>query len=749
MLLTIKSQNKALFVGCFQRAYLCNPIDKLLIKKRIKSVSMNFKKISVFLVFIITCLLCLTQTSQAQCNAKFTIPTISGKTGDEIKLNVSVDNFTDLSVFQWTIRWDPTVLEFKSVQDFDLPDLTAASFNTLKANQGYFTTAWFNQQGATKSNGSTIFSITFKIIGADGKTSGVDFSNTPLKAEFADKNSQTCNSISLVNGRINSGTVVNPPPTGVSLTMGNANATKDGDVCIPMKVTGFTKITALQFSLSFDTTKLKYVTIQNPMGLTQFDRSNFGNPGGRVTCVWTDQNTTGQTVADNVSLFEICFKYQGTCPSSASVDISDTPTKTLVLSNTGTLTFTKAAGTITCTGGAQVLAVSTTKITHPCPGSNDGAIQINATGGSGSYTYLWTNGATTKDVSNLAPGNYNVTVKDGNNTSITLSAQVTLTALSATTTKVDPTGGGNNGSINLTPTGGNSPYTFLWSNNATTEDINNLAAGKYDYTITDAAGCKLTGSVTIGTQGPLAVTVGTVTNAACGQPNGSIAVTVTGGTSPYTFAWTGPASYSSTNEDISALAAGTYKLTVKDAANATATTADIVITTTPTLSISGTKKNPTTLGNDGTITLTVGGGTTPYSYRWSDGATSKDRTALSLGNYSVTVTDARGCTDSEAFNLIVGPVAGCFVGSRVFTPNNDGINDNFQITCGDNGQLFMYNRWNQLVYNVDNFSNNWNGIGNNGLIVPDGAYYWILKVNGASGPEVYKGSTTVLRTLNQ
>ena len=255
--------------------------------------------------------------------------------------------------------------------------------------------------------------------------------------------------------RDSSGTVVNPPPTGVSLTMGNANATKDGDVCIPMKVTGFTKITALQFSLSFDTTKLKYVTIQNPMGLTQFDRSNFGNPGGRVTCVWTDQNTTGQTVADNVSLFEICFKYQGTCPSSASVDISDTPTKTLVLSNTGTLTFTKAAGTITCTGGAQVLAVSTTKITHPCPGSNDGAIQINATGGSGSYTYLWTNGATTKDVSNLAPGNYNVTVKDGNNTSITLSAQVTLTALSATTTKVDPTGGGNNGSINLTPTGGN------------------------------------------------------------------------------------------------------------------------------------------------------------------------------------------------------------------------------------------------------------------------------------------------------
>jgi len=104
-------------------------------------------------------------------------------------------------------------------------------------------------------------------------------------------------------------------------------------------------------------------------------------------------------------------------------------------------------------------------------------------------------------------------------------------------------------------------------------------------------------------------------------------------------------------------------------------------------------------------------------------------------------------------SLVLSPFGGTAQTSviipNVFTPNNDGINDNFQITCGDNGQLFIYNRWNQLVYNVDNFSNNWNGIGNNGLIVPDGAYYWILKVNGATGPEVYKGSTTVLRTLNQ
>lgn len=717
---------------------------------------MNFKKTTTIFWILFLLFSGMSHAVKAQCNAKFTASTINNaKTGDEVKVNFTVENFIELSALQWTLKWDQTVLEYKSIQDLDLTDLTLASFNTTKAlSNGYITTSWFNQSGVTKTTGSTIFSITFKVIGADGKTSGVEFSNTPLKQEFADKNSQVCNNITLTNGRVNVGTVVNPPPTGASMTVGSLNGVTNGqDICVPVSVTGFAKITAMQFSMTWDTTKLRFSTVQNFMGLTSFDRNSFGTPGGRLTCVWFDPNTTGQTVADNKVLFEVCFKYQGACPSTATIEVSDTPTKLDVITTTGKLSVTKTAGTVSCSGGATALAASVNKATHPCPSQSNGSITLNVSGGISPYTYTWTNGATSKDISNLPAGNYNVTVKDAANNSVTLASQVSLTAMSASTTQVNPTSG-NNGSINLTVTGGNTPYKFLWSNNATTEDINNLAAGEYTYTVTDANNCTLTGKVTLTNPngGPLDAVVNASVNPACaGQNNGSISVTASGGTPPYTYAWTGPNNFTSTNEDISNLVAGTYKLTVKDAANGTKTSTDIVLTAPAAISVSGTKKDVTSSSaSDGAITLnTVSGGTAPYTYRWSDGVTSKDRTSISSGNYAVTVTDSKGCTNGASFNIIVSGNT-CFTSSRVFTPNNDGLNDLFSLSCAGNfsNQLFIYNRYNQLVFNVDNFAGTWNGIGNSGLIVPDGSYYWVIKVNNNGVNEVYKGFTTVIRTLN-
>ena len=120
---------------------------------------MNFKKVSIVLGILVISLFTFSDNLLAQCNAKFTASTVNGKQNDEVKVNITVDNFTDLSVFQWTMRWDPAVLEFKSIGELDLPDLTLASFNTTKSAQGFFTTSWFFQQAATKPNGSKIFSI--------------------------------------------------------------------------------------------------------------------------------------------------------------------------------------------------------------------------------------------------------------------------------------------------------------------------------------------------------------------------------------------------------------------------------------------------------------------------------------------------------------------------------------------------------------------------------------------------------------
>ncbi|MBP9746199.1 MAG: gliding motility-associated C-terminal domain-containing protein, partial [Saprospiraceae bacterium] len=202
--------------------------------------------------------------------------------------------------------------------------------------------------------------------------------------------------------------------------------------------------------------------------------------------------------------------------------------------------------------------------------------------------------------------------------------------------------------------------------------------------------------------------------------------------------------------DITGLKAGTYKVTVKDAVNATKTSADIILTESGTaLTISARVKQPTKAGSDGEISITPAGGTPPISYQWNDGSTSGSRTFLNSGTYSVVARDSKGCSVSQSFNL--QPTDGiCYTSARVFTPNGDGFNELFVINCAGNisNQLLIYNRWNQLVYSTNNYQNDWNGVDKNGFLLPDGTYYWILKDTSGQSNSLYKGYVTLIRTLN-
>ena len=130
------------------------------------------------------------------------------------------------------------------------------------------------------------------------------------------------------------------------------------------------------------------------------------------------------------------------------------------------------------------LVLTTTVTNVNCNGASTGAIDLTVSGGVTPYTYAWTNGATTQDISGLTAGIYTVTVTDANGCTKTTSATVTenstLTA-SATATPVSCFGG-SNGTVDLTVSGGVSPYTYLWSNNATTQDLSGLTAGTYTVT---------------------------------------------------------------------------------------------------------------------------------------------------------------------------------------------------------------------------------------------------------------------------
>ena len=296
-----------------------------------------------------------------------------------------------------------------------------------------------------------------------------------------------------------------------------------------------------------------------------------------------------------------------------------------------------------------------------CFGGNTGAINLTPTGGVGPYTFNWGGGITTEDRTALTAGTYSVTITDANGCTGTISG-ITVTqpaaAVSGTTVVTNVACfGGNTGAINLTPTGGVGPYTFNWGGGITTEDRTALTAGTYSVTITDANGCTGTVSGITVTQ-PAAAVSGTtvVTNVACfGGNTGAINLTPTGGVGPYTFNWGGGI----TTEDRTALMAGTYSVTITDANGCTGTVSGITVTQ-PAAAVSGTTVVTNVAcfgGNTGAINLTPTGGVGPYTFNWGGGITTEDRTGLSAGTYSVTITDANGCTGTVSGITVTQPTA--------------------------------------------------------------------------------------------
>ncbi len=303
--------------------------------------------------------------------------------------------------------------------------------------------------------------------------------------------------------------------------------------------------------------------------------------------------------------------------------------------------------------GCQVvyppIILSSTTTNLSCSLANDGSINLSAIGGVSPLSYVWSNGSTTQDISNLSSGYYNVTVTDAVGQTESSTFYISEPSPIIITYSVNSTSqaGFSDGSIFTTVSGGTAPYSFSWQGpngySASTQDIQNLIAGTYIFYVIDDNGCSELFSIVVeeGQLTPLQVNAVTSDIDCFGNNNGSIDLTVSDGATPYSFIWNN----GTTTEDLFNLTAGTYTVTVTDAAGQSFTSSYTIIEPseiTATYSVT----NVTTLGgNDGSIDLIASGGVPPYLYYWSTSPiqTTEDISNLIAGTYTVWIVDVNNC----------------------------------------------------------------------------------------------------------
>ncbi len=337
-----------------------------------------------------------------------------------------------------------------------------------------------------------------------------------------------------------------------------------------------------------------------------------------------------------------------------------------------TQTYTVSCDDVVTFDNSQVTIYLTNPVTNASCGTNNGSIDISVSGGTGSYSYLWSNGQSTQDIYSLAQGQYGVTVTDTHsNCSSSATYDVGSTdaiTIYLTNPVTNASCGTNNGSIDISVSGGTGSYSYLWSNGQSTEDIYSLAQGQYSVTVTDANGCSETSSYEVeGTQvGTLDINTTPISCTGNGSAN------VNTNISNPTYSWTGPNGFVSNNASISVSIEGTYFASVTDINGCTVSGQVYVSSTTgPTITLVNTG-NAGCQNNEGFINIQASGGSAPYTYSWSNGGNSATITGLSAGTYTVVVTDANGCQNSTIYTINSDTNGVTVVG----VPNN--------ATCGEN-----------------------------------------------------------------
>jgi gliding motility-associated-like protein len=305
------------------------------------------------------------------------------------------------------------------------------------------------------------------------------------------------------------------------------------------------------------------------------------------------------------------------------------------------------------------------------------------------------------------------------------------------------------GAVYVSVSGGTTPYSYMWSTGAVTQDLMNVKVGTYSLNVTDDAGCSDDLSATVGKATQITVNADVDMVNCYGGNDGSITVKINGGSGNYRYEWTdGNASGTRTG-----LVAGSYTVTVTDNASGCTGKDTFTVTQSDSLLVSAVVVKDSCLpGFDGKISLLVNGGTKPYTYNWSNGDQTDLIQNLAPQDYTVTITDAGGCKATMTYAVAAADCDFTLTIYDVITPNGDGKNDIWVIGGIEfypNSVLQVVDKWGDIVYEKKGYDNSFTGISSrNNQELPSGTYYYVLKLNGANktgGKNTFTGSLLIER----
>lgn len=400
-----------------------------------------------------------------------------------------------------------------------------------------------------------------------------------------------------------------------------------------------------------------------------------------------------------------------------------------------------------------------------CSGGADGQISIQVSGGISPYVYSWNTGQDTPAISNLPAASYTLRVTDANNCE-----QISFFEVDeAAPIEVDfeseaiPCFGQRSGFVEAVVNGGVAPYTYLWSNQASSPSIENLYADTYTLTLTDAAGCEVITSVEISQPNAALEATFVSQDVSCyGLKDGQIKVIVTGGTPGYRYSIDGGGFFSGSSNLI-ALAADDYQVLIKDANGCTFLSDEITIAQPDPIEIDLGTTRAINYGDTIQLWPAITGGIPGYAYEWypQDSAIVDCFTCPNPHFYPdyqvgvrLLIIDVNDCKEEAFVTIYPKKVRPIYVPSG-FTPNADNTNDRLIVHAKDDldvDVLFfrIYDRWGELLFEQNNFKPNdlnaaWDGTYKN-VPVEGGVYIWHIGVLFEDGlEENFSGNTTLIR----